>query len=177
MEIIMNKDNLRDEDVTDFSLKVRGILEKDGSFLVGRYNDVYLLPGGKVEENEDLVLGLIRELKEELGVDYLLDEMTEFMRVVHYDKDYIKRDGRKVNRKVETIYFVLPYKGIDLNNVKLSESELGGGFSLDFINLDDLKNIMMNKSLNPRREFFNSELSVVLNSYLGKDKHKVFEKK
>ena len=55
MEVIMNKDNLMEDEITDFSLKVRGILEKDGSFLVGRYNDVYLLPGGKVEEGEDFI--------------------------------------------------------------------------------------------------------------------------
>lgn len=32
-------------------------------------------------------------------------------------------------------------------------------------------------SANPRREFFNSELSVVLNNYLSKESYKVFEKK
>ena len=53
MEIIMNKDNLIDEEVTDFSVKVRGIIEKDGSFVVGKYDDVYLLPGGKVEEGKN----------------------------------------------------------------------------------------------------------------------------
>ena len=58
MIIIMNKDNLKDEDVTDFSLKVRGIIEKDGSFLVGRYDDVYLLPGG----NKVIYLRLISYL-------------------------------------------------------------------------------------------------------------------
>ena len=97
MEIIMNKDNLKDEDVTDFSLKVRGIIEKDGSFLVGRYDDVYLLPGGKVEQGEDLFIGLSRELKEELGVEYSTEEMIPFIKVIHYDKDYEKRNFFRVN--------------------------------------------------------------------------------
>ena len=177
MEIIMNKDDLKDEEVTDFSLKVRGIIEKDGSFLVGKYDDVYLLPGGKVEDGEDLFIGLSRELKEELGVDYSSEEMIPFMRVVHYDKDYIKRDGSKVNRKVETIYFIVPYKGFDLDKVTLSESEKKFGFSLGLISSDELDSISKMSSVNPRREFFNSELSVVLNSYLSKENHKVFEKK
>ena len=99
------------------------------------------------------------------------------MRVVHYDKDYIKRDGSKVNRKVETIYFIVPYKGFDLDKVTLSESEKKFGFSLGFISSDELDSISKMSSANPRREFFNSELSVVLNSYLSKENHKVFEKK
>lgn len=177
MDIIMNKDNLKDEDVTDFSLKVRGIVEKDGSFLVGRYDDVYLLPGGKVEEDEDLFIGLSRELKEELGVDYSVDEMIPFVRVIHYDKDYVKRDGSKVNRKVETVYFVVPYKGINLDRVELSDSEKKFGFSLELISGDQLESICKMSSLNPRREFFNSELNVVLSNYLSKENHKVFEKK
>lgn len=177
MEIIMNKDNLKDEDVTDFSLKVRGIVEKDGSFLVGRYDDVYLLPGGKVEEGEDLFVGLGRELKEELGVDYSSEEMIPFVKVIHYDKNYVKRDGSKVNRKVETVYFVVPYKGINLDRVELSDSEKKFGFSLGLISSEQLENICKMRSINPRREFFNSELNVVLNNYLSKENHKVFEKK
>ncbi len=177
MEIIMNKDNLKDEEVTDFSLKVRGIIEKDGSFLVGKYDDVYLLPGGKVEDGEDLFIGLSRELKEELGVDYSSEEMIPFMRVVHYDKDYIKRDGSKVNRKVDTMYFIVPYKGFDLDKVSLSESERKYGFSLGLLSGEELSDISKMSSANPRREFFNSELSVVLNNYLSKENHKVFEKK
>ena len=177
MEIIMNKDNLKDEEVTGFSVKVRGIIEKDGSFVVGKYDDVYLLPGGKVEEGEDLFLGLRRELKEELGVDYSSDEMIPFIRVIHYDKDYIKRDGSKVNRKVDTMYYIVSYKGFDLDKVTLSESERKYGFSLGLLSSADLEDISKMSSVNPRREFFNSELSVVLNNYLSKESYKVFEKK
>ena len=174
--IILNKDNLCDEEVTDFSLKVRGIIKKDDSFVVGKYADVYLLPGGKIEVGENALFGLSRELKEEIGIDYSVDEFVPFIRVIHYEKDYIKKDGSKVNRKVDTMYFSLPFKGINLDNVKLSDSELDGGFSLDFITISDLEDIMSSSSFNPRRDFFNSELSIVLDTYLNKDKSKVFEK-
>lgn len=177
MEVIMNKDNLKDEEVTDFSIKVRGIIEKDGSFVVGRYDDVYLLPGGKVEDGEDLSNALVRELKEELGIDYSIDDVVPFIRVVHYDKGYEKRDGSKVNRKVDTVYFVVPYKGINLDKVELSESEKKFGFSLGLISSDELNTICKMRSINPRREFFNSELNLVLSNYLSKEDHKVFEKK
>ena len=177
MEIIMNKDNLIDEEVTDFSVKVRGIIEKEGSFVVGKYDDVYLLPGGKVEDGEDLSNALVRELKEELGVDYSSEEMIPFIKVIHYDKDYEKRNGSKVNRKVETVYFVVPYKGINLDKVELSDSERKFGFSLGLISSDELNAICKMRSINPRREFFNSELNLVLSNYLSKEGHKVFEKK
>ena len=176
MEVIMNKDNLTDAEVEDFSLKVRGIIEVDGLFVIGRYDDVYLLPGGKVEENEEPTVGLVRELKEELGVDYLVDECIPFIKIIHYDKDYIKRDGSKVNRKVETVYFIVPYRGINFDRIQLSESEKKFGFSLGLISSDELENITNDASYNPRREFFNRELGVVLSNYLNKD-YKVFEKK
>ena len=101
MEIIMNKDNLKDEDVTDFSLKVRGIIEKDGSFLVGRYDDVYLLPGGKVEQGEDEARAIEREIEEEFELKikankFLINNVCSYPNKIVdlrlYDCEYISGD-------------------------------------------------------------------------------------
>ena len=83
----------------------------------------------------------------------------------------------KLIEKVDTMYFIVSYKGFDLDKVTLSESERKYGFSLGLLSSADLEDISKMSSVNPRREFFNSELSVVLNSYLSKENHKVFEKK
>ena len=45
------------------------------------------------------------------------------------------------------------------------------------ISSDELNAICKMRSINPRREFFNSELNLVLSNYLSKENHKVFEKK
>lgn len=44
-----------------------------------RDGDFYKIPGGKIEENEDLQTGLNREIKEEVGCDIeILDKVGEF---------------------------------------------------------------------------------------------------
>ena len=113
--IILNKDNLCDEEVTDFSLKVRGIIKKDDSFVVGKYADVYLLPGGKIEVGENALFGLSRELKEEIGIDYSVDEFVPFIRVIHYEKDYIIDCALEVIKKE---YENLDYETIVIDNIE-----------------------------------------------------------
>lgn len=56
---------------TIWHLRVRAVIEHDGKFLVmipGK-RDRTFLPGGHVETGESATIALIRELKEELGID------------------------------------------------------------------------------------------------------------
>ena len=57
--------------------------------------------------------------------------------------------------------------------IKIMKKEI----SLGLISSDELNAICKMRSINPRREFFNSELNLVLSNYLSKENHKVFEKK
>ena len=53
-EIIYNTDNLNESDINETNEKVRLlIINSNGEILVGNY-DKYLLPGGKVEDNESI---------------------------------------------------------------------------------------------------------------------------
>ena len=72
----LNDDNLTLNDISKFEHKGRAILMHGDMILVASYGGVFLLPGGKVDEdkNESSKLALIRELKEETGVNYTLDE-------------------------------------------------------------------------------------------------------
>lgn len=52
--------------------RVRGIIEHQGKFLLVRNNgsaSFWCLPGGKVDDNEDIVSALHREIVEETGIE------------------------------------------------------------------------------------------------------------
>lgn len=87
------------------------ILENDSKFLFLKRNDkfkgYYLLPGGHIEDNETVLNGAIRELKEELGITVqpqqlqfallkpTADYMTVFFRVLKYEGDLQNMEPEK----------------------------------------------------------------------------------
>lgn len=59
---------------------VRAIIEKDGKFAMvynGKYN-YYMFPGGGIEEGESHEQALIREVKEETGLNVIPETIKEF---------------------------------------------------------------------------------------------------
>lgn len=67
---------------------VCGIIERDGLFLAAQRGEhghnagLWELPGGKIEPGEQPAAALIRELREELGVEIVVGEHLQ--RVVHH---------------------------------------------------------------------------------------------
>lgn len=90
---------------------VRGILIQNGEVLLlhrtpekgGGYN----LVGGKVEANESPGEGLLREIKEEIGV-YVKPTDIELIRVVY-------RDKRVSSPKLHLVFWVSNWDGIPTN--------------------------------------------------------------
>ena len=65
------------------------LLMKRSSFIA--YGNMYCLPGGHLENNETIVEGMIRELKEEIGVVFSENEL-ELIKVINRkikDNNYI----------------------------------------------------------------------------------------
>jgi ADP-ribose pyrophosphatase YjhB (NUDIX family) len=57
---------------------VNGIIENDMNQIIlvkSRYHDTYNLPGGQVEVGENLIEALMREIKEEAGVNVTVDQL------------------------------------------------------------------------------------------------------
>lgn len=167
MELTINKDNLKYNEIQEFSKKARAILiDENNKILIVNYGEVILLPGGKVDEGEKISDAITRELSEELGQNYSSKELEYFATLNYYQKDYPKRDGTFQNRLVQTHYFVGPYKEINKDIQKLTEKELKDNFSLELISLDNLENMILNnKNTNPRNAYFQNELLTILTSY------------
>ncbi len=73
--------------------RVRGILIKDDSLIlikrVTKLRTYYVFPGGGVEKGESLPIALIREIKEELGLNVSIKKQFAKKR---FDKEGIKQE-------------------------------------------------------------------------------------
>ena len=167
MELVINDDNLEIDEVKDFCTKVRAILiDENNNILVANYGNVFLLPGGKVNEGETISEAIARELSEELGQDYGTNELDFFVTLNYYQKDYPKRDGTFQNRLVKTHYFAGLYKGIKKDFQKLTEKEQKDKFRLELVSFEDLENMIMNnRNNNPRNVYFQRESLTILASF------------
>lgn len=167
MELFINEENLKLDEVQEFSTKVRALLfDEYNRILIANYGNVILLPGGKVDKGEENFTAIVRELSEELGEIYSSEELDYFMTLNYFQKDYPKRDGTLQNRLVQTHYFIGKYKEIKNNRQKLTEKEKKDNFKLELVLLNELENIILNnKNDNPRNIYFQRELLMILDNY------------
>ena len=166
MELVINDDNLKLNEVEEHNLKARAILIDNNRILIARYGDTILLPGGKVDAGETVSDAIIRELKEEIGQEYNNSELDFFCVLNYYQKEYPKRDGFVCNRLVETHYFIGPYKEINFDLIKLTEKEQKGNFRLELASLNELESMILNnENNNPRNIYFQKELLIILDNY------------
>ena len=93
------------------------LLRKDTGYLDGYYD----LPGGHLEAGEDIFDGMIREAKEEVGIDIKRENM-EIIHVYHKYKKQMLKFVFKVNE----------YEGIPIN-AELNQSE-----KIEWLELDNL---------------------------------------
>lgn len=174
MKIIINEDNLKNNEIEEFNIKSRAILiNEQEELLIANYGGTYLLPGGKINQNEEIIDGLLRELKEETGTYYSDKEVNYLCTIEYFQKNYPKKTGEKQNRLITTHYYIGKYKEISLDKIKLTESEKNGNFKLELIPLNKLKNIIIEtQNNNPRNIYFQKELLAVINFYKNSNKKK-----
>ena len=164
---IINKNNIKDEDVSETNSKARVILKDEyGNIMISNYGGVFLFPGGSIEQGEDPYLAIIRELKEETGIDYKIGDLEELAVLEHFQYNYPKRDGNITNRKITTYYFYGKSKGIDYNHLNLTDGEKKDHFYSLFISKDELLDLIeVPTSTNPRYKYFKEEIEHILNIY------------
>lgn len=178
IKIEINDDNLNLGDVHEVKSKVRAILvDNKNQILIAKYGNVILLPGGKIEENETIDGAIIRELFEETGQSYEVDELEFMTTLKHFQSDYPKRNGTSQNRLIQTHYFIGQYKGISKENQALSDKEKKDGFQLTLIPIEDLeKMVLENETKNPRNKYFQKEILEVLKIYRKTQESKQIKK-
>lgn len=179
MNLIINNDGLKNNEIDEFGQKARAILTDDNNnILVANYGGVYLLPGGKIDDNETPIQALIRELEEETGTNYNEHDFAFLTTIQSFQKNYPKRDGSLHNRLVETHYFQGRLKRTIPDNQQLTDKEQKDNFKLRLMSLDELTNVVANSnSNNPRSKYFIQELLLITNYYNSGTKHISKQKK
>jgi len=137
-KIIINKDNLSEEDITEVVKKVKVLLvNSKREIMLGYSHHDYQFPGGTVESNEELIDTVNREIKEETGIELQSETLEPFACSLGYYKDWPEA-GK--NRKIEIYYYEIKTdKAPNLKNTRYTESEKKGHFELRYVSLDNVE--------------------------------------
>lgn len=115
----------------------RGIILKGSKILLmytKRYND-YSFPGGGVELEEDLILALKRELREETGAKNI-EVISEYGYIDEY-RPYYKSEYDLAHM---VSYFYICKVDDDFDDVKLEDYEIANGMSSVWIEIEEAIN-------------------------------------
>lgn len=167
-KIILNPNNLTSSEIEVVKSKIRAlIINSESEVIITEYNFAYMFPGGKRELNENEVDTLKRELKEELGISFDINEIKPFVKLYHYNKDYVTTENEHYNRLTITDYYLIKTdKKLNLDKGSLSDREKEFGFKAYFSKIDEIYSKLNGlKSENPRAKFFSEEINIILNEF------------
>ena len=144
-KIITNDYNLKEEDMTELVKRVKiFLINSNNEILLGYSDHEYQCPGGHVEENEDLITAINREIKEETGIELNIKEAEPFACSIGYYKDWPEKNK---NRKIEIYYYEIKTdEKPNLENTNYTKGELEGNFELRYVPLDNVENEFIENS-------------------------------
>lgn len=145
-KIITNKYNLNEEDVTEVVKRVKILMINSKNELLLGYSDhIYQFPGGHVEESEELVATVNREIQEEAGIVLNLTSIEPFACATAYYKDW-PSEGK--NRKIEIYYYEIFTDELpNLSNTNYTDSEKAGNFELRYVPLSKVEDELNENAL------------------------------
>lgn len=136
--IIYNCDSIAEKDINRKVTRVKAlIINSKKELLLGYSHNTYQFIGGHIENGEDLIEGLIREIEEESGIKVTTEEIKPFFLRKKYLKDYPENN---VNSCYEYYYYAINTDKLpNLKNVNYTEAEKDGNFELRYIAFDKIE--------------------------------------
>lgn len=169
-EILYNYDNLTLEEIDEVVVRTKGlIINSKGEITLGYSHKTYQFPGGHLEEGETLNECLLREIKEETGIEIKNAEIKPFEKIAYYNKNY-HNSGK--NRKNEIYYFIIKTDDkFDMENSQLDEWEQEGNFTVKTISLHNVEQVLIDSIPdNPINKVIVEEMLDIFKEY-NKIKH------
>lgn len=164
-KIIINNDNLIEKDIDETVVRVKAlIINSKNEIMLGYSNKTYQFPGGHLEKNETLEDALIREIKEETGIEINKTNKEPFMKITCYSKNY--RDTNK-NRRNDIYYYIINTdKQYNKSKTNLDKQEIENNFIVENIPLAKVEEILIKSILdNSINEIIVNEMLKVLKEY------------
>lgn len=167
-EIIYNEDHLEEKDINNYVDRAKMIVENDyGELLLASANNNYFLIGGHVEKDESFDECIVREIKEESGVEIPKENRTPYLSIKYYCKDYPEKG---LNTRYIINYYSIKYNLIpDLDNMKLEQGEIDGGFKLEYIPKDKVIDVLTKSLKTCTKENVVSDTIKAIKIYLNKE--------
>ena len=153
-----NDDNLTKGEIDETVIRTKAlIINSKNEILLGYSNKTYQFPGGHLDEGETLSECLIREIKEETGIELENKIYVPFFLTRYYSKNY--RNSLK-NRENIIYYFIINTDvSYNLENTSYDEGEKLGNYELKYIPLNKVKDVLMNSiNDNPINEVITKEM-------------------
>lgn len=157
-EIIYNKNNLDSNDIQEIVIRVKAaIINNKNEILFGYCNNIYQFPGGHLEEGETLSKALIREVREETGIELEVLNYEAFLHTMYRTYNY-RNSGK--NRQNDIYYFLIKTDDEpNINNIELDEYEKKGNYEIKIVNLNDFEKVLKDHLIkNPDNQIIASEM-------------------
>lgn len=164
-EVLYNYDNITYEDIDEIVIRVKGLIINDNDeILLGYCDRTYQFPGGHLEKGETLEQGLIREIKEETGIEITNTNLKPFEKMTWLSKNY---HNSKLNRQNEIYYYVIKTnEKPNLENRSLDEWEKENNYQTIYFPLKDVEKVLIDSiKENPINEVIVEEMLDVLGEY------------
>ena len=138
-KLVYNNENLSEQEIDEVVTRVKVFLvNENNELLIATSGGGCQLPGGHREEGEDLMDTVVREMREETGINLEKYEIKDsFFSIQHLTRNY-KNSGK--NRCSEMIYFhVVTSKEPNLDNLNLTEDEKKNEFAIEKVKIDNIE--------------------------------------
>jgi 8-oxo-dGTP diphosphatase len=123
-----------------------GIVVKDGKILLSKqFGDKYDLPGGGLDIGETPEIGVIREIKEETGIDAKNPRLIELVNSYFYSSH-----AKKESYQCLIMYYACEYVGGELSTSGFDEYEKQYAEMAEWLPLDQLDELGIASSVDYR---------------------------
>ena len=135
----MNKDIKIDSESENFKLRVNGVLIVDNEVLTVKIdnNPFYCLPGGHIKMGEDSKEAIIREIKEETGIDVQVEKLLSVT-----ENFFTRKNGKKIH-ELGFYYLLNPNEETKKQEREVIEEDEGNKTKLylKWVDIDKMENI------------------------------------